>query len=73
MFRVANGVFWCGLMFGVVIPRKNKTFKCGRTNKGRCRLFTADIGFLVTQKSENTLGSNDGCRDVLMMFSDLLK
>ena len=33
----------------------------------------ADIDFLVTQKSENTLGSNDGRRDVLMMFSNLLK
>ena len=41
--------------------------------RGVVSFFAADIGFLVTQKSENTLGSNDGCRDVLMMFSDLLK
>ena len=36
--------------------------------RGCCRLFAADIGFLVTQESEKMLGNNDERMDILTIF-----
>ena len=55
-------------MFGAVIPRKIRLSTAAEQTRVVVGFFADDIGFLVTQESENALGNNDERMDILTIF-----
>ena len=74
MFRIAYSVFLCVMILWSGGDHSKKQgvqirHSCVAEQKsGVVGFFAADIGFLVTQKSENTLGNNDERMDILTIF-----
>ena len=74
MFRITYRVFLCKMILwsggdhskkqGVQIRHSDEAER----ERGCCRLFAADIGFLVTQESEKMLGNDDERMDILTIF-----